>query len=157
MKWIYALVTGVFTITGILIMILGYFGHITSDPSGWIDPNLEMKLLGISFIVLPWIAIFILEMKFRRDRMFTRAILDSGVECRAVLQDYRETGTYVNESPKLKMTFQFTEEDGSTRLMEVTGVVDLIHAVKLQRGMEVVLHRSERGVVVHWDRSIGEV
>ncbi len=157
MKWIYVLVTGVFTLTGIFIMILGFFGYTTSDPSGWINPSLEMKLLGISFIILPWIAILILEMKFKRDRLFTRTILDSGVECRAVLQDYRETGTYINESPKLKMTFQVTEEDGSTRLIEVTGVVDLIHAVKLQRGMEVILHQSDRGVVVHWDRSTGEV
>lgn len=157
MNWIYGLVVGVFTLGGIFIVILGFAGHTTTDPSGWIDPQLEMKLLGAFFIVSPWIGILILETKFKRDRTFTQSILDRGVLRRAVLSEYRETGTYINNSPKLKMRFLITEEDGDTRTVEVTGVVDLLNAVQLKPGLQVTLHESDRGVVVHWDQSKGEV
>ncbi len=149
MTWLLAVITLVFTVVGVLIMLMGF----SMNPFPGTDlakRALEFKLLGGFFILTPWISIFFLKMKFRRERRFRESILKSGERRKAVLLSCEETGTYINEAPQVRMVLQIEDEDCGHRTHVFTGIVPVLKAVLIRPGMELEVTESSRGVVIHW-------
>lgn len=153
MKWIVAFITSVFTIAGILIIAMGFGIHAVSG-SDLYRRALELKLLGAFFIASPWLSMYFLKLKFRKDRRFHDSIIRSGIRRKAVLVEFQETGTYINNNPEVRVLMQVEDEDGTHRNEVFTGIVPFVHAAGLEPGMKLGITESHNGMVIHWDKQV---
>ena len=134
---------------GILIMLMGF----SMNPFPGTDlakRAFEFKLLGGFFIVSPWISILLLKMRSGKERRFRDSILRQGKKRNAILLSCEETGTYINEAPRVRMVLQIEDEDCGHRTHVFTGIVPVLKAVLIRPGMELEVTESSRGVVIHW-------
>lgn len=138
-----------FTVVGVLIMSMGF--SMNPFPGTELAKRaLEFKLLGGFFIVSPWISILLLKMRSGKERRFRDSILRQGKKRNATLLSCEETGTFINEAPRVRIVLQIEDEDSGHRTHVFTGVVPVLEAVKIRPGMELDVTESSRGVVIHW-------
>ncbi len=149
MKCYLAIIVLIFTLTGAIIFAMGFAIH--GDAGTTIqDRSMELKLLGVFFIISPWITIFFLNLKLKRDRDFTASIMETGTRKSAVLVSCDETGTYVNEAPEVEILLDILDHRGSRRRSIFKGVISITNAVRVKPGMSLEVTESDRGIVIHW-------
>lgn len=149
MTWLLVSITLIFSAVGALIMGMGF----SMNPFSGTDlakRALELKLLGAFFMISPWISILFLRLRTRRQTRFREEILKYGTRKKAVLIDFHETGTYVNEDPRVHMVIQVEESDGEHGIKEFTGIVPVLRAVGIRPGMEIEITESRSGMIIHW-------
>lgn len=153
MRWYSAIIVIVFTVVGAMIFAMGFAIH--GDPGTLIhNRSLELKLLGVFFVVSPWIPILFLNLKFRREREFTASIMKNGTRKSAVLVSCDETGTYVNEAPEVEMLLDIENSDGSRHKTSFKGVIAISNAVRVKPGMSLEVTESDGGIVIHWPENV---
>jgi len=144
------LVVTVFTLTGAFILVLGFYGSPASGSTLLSDPVLEMKLLGIFFILSPWIGFGLVIIWVRRQNSKDESIVADGTLRQAILIEYDETGTYINNAPEVRLKLEITDHEGTSRIEEVTTCIGILTAACLKQGMVVSIHESPKGIVIHW-------
>lgn len=149
MKCYLAIIVLIFTLIGAIIFVMGFAIH--GDTGTTIqDRSMELKLLGIFFIISPWITIFFLNLKLKKDRDFTSSIMEAGTRKSAVLVSCDETGTYVNEAPEVEILLDILDNHGSRHRSVFKGVIAITNAVRVKPGMSLEVTESDRGIVIHW-------
>ncbi len=149
MKWLTLFITVFFALTGAVIMALG-FAMKGAPGTDIATRSLEFKLLGMFFIVSPWISLFFVKRKFRRKSEFARGVRDTGTAKKAVLLSCEETGTYENNSPEVTMVLSVEDGDGTRANRVFRGIVPITRAVLLRPGMEFSIIETEEGMVINW-------
>lgn len=138
-----------FTVIGLIILAMGFAMH--ADPgTALASRSLELKLMGVFFIVSPWISSCFLKRKFRKERDFTASIMETGTRKSAVLVSCEETGTWVNNEPEVEMVLAIEDDDGNQRNSVFKGVISTSKAVTVLPGMALEITESEKGLVIHW-------
>ncbi len=149
MRWLTVFITVFFGLTGALILALGF--SMKGAPGTDIASRpLEFKLLGVFFIISPWISIFFVRRKFSRDRKFAERVRRTGIAKKAVLLSCEETGTYENNSPELSMVLSVQDGEGTRADRVFRGIVPITRAVLLRPGMELSMIETEEGMVIDW-------
>ena len=153
MKRLTLFITVFFALTGAVILALGF--AMRGAPGSQIAARaLEFKLLGVFFIISPWISIFFVRRKFSRDRKFAESVRKTGTGKKAVLLSCDETGTYENDSPEVSMVLSVHEDNGTRSERVFRGVIPLTKAVTLKPGMELRIIESNRGMVIDWPETL---
>lgn len=149
MRCYLAVIILVFTVVGLIILAMGFCMH--GDPgTGMVSRSLELKLLGVFFIVSPWISIYFLKRKLSKEKNFTASIMETGTRKSAVLVSCEETGTWVNEAPEVEMVLAIEDDDGTQRNSVFKGVISRSSAATVMPGMTLEITESEKGMVIHW-------
>ena len=86
--WIFAVVVLGFTAAGVFILFLGFSGQSGVTSQILSDPILETKLLGLFFILCPWMGFGILNTWMRAQNRRELRIQSEGTEKDAVLVDF---------------------------------------------------------------------
>lgn len=149
MKWLSLFITLFFALTGGMLFSLG-FSMKGAPGSDIAARSLELKLMGVFFILSPWLSIFFVRRKFSRDRKFAERVRRTGAAKSAVLLSCEETGTYENNSPEVSMVLSVEDGDGTRADRVFRGIVPITRAVLLRPGMELSIIETEEGMVIDW-------